>query len=435
MPPPNWPKGRWTLAFALILAIVGAERTSHAQAIDDDEEADDLPEGHPAMPAGHPGQGQPTAANPEVFEPPPDTEVEDPKLPPGTIVVELRNAENAPLPNTDITVGILHQSVAKGESREHKAATTDDRGMARIDGLEVGSGIAYRITVVSGPATFAALPFQLPATRGEQVTLHAYGVSQSLQDSVIVTQGILFAEVKDDRIQLEQVLTIFNVGKVAWVPDDVILKLPSAFTALSAQQGMSDQGIDSLDKVGGRLKGTFAPSGTSRPHEIQYRWQLPYSGEKEIEFDVGLPPHMARMRVMAGGTQGVKLTVTGFPDAQAKNDNQGARILVTERQAQKGVPFDSIHVKLEGLPTPGSGRIIATCLAGSGVLLGLGLGFGWGTKPRRPYRNKGARSRLLAEFLELEEARRAGNIGPKTYERARRELVDDLALTLDAEEA
>ena len=162
-----------------------------------------------------------------------------------------------------------------------------------MDGLEIGSGVAYRVTVARDGATFAALPFQLSAQRGKHVTLHVYAVTHNLLDSLVVLQGGLFAEVKDDRVQIEQVFTVFNLGKVAWVPDDVVIKLPPTFTALSAQQAMSDQGVDSVEKVGGRLRGTFAPG----KHDVQFRWQLPYSGEKEVDFEVGLPPHVAFMRV------------------------------------------------------------------------------------------------------------------------------------------
>ena len=46
--------------------------------------------------------------------------------------------------------------------------------------------------------------------------------------------------------------------------------------------------------------------------------------------------------------------------------------------------------------------------------------------------SKEHRARLLADLEELERARAAGDIGPKTYERARRELVDAIARTLAA---
>jgi hypothetical protein len=399
------------------------------QDMDGDEDEDEpLPPGHPAMPSGHPDTAQGNAKNPAMFEPPPDTETEDPNLPRGTLLVELRDASNAPLPNADLTIGIIHQSVAKGESREHKALTTDEHGVARLDGLEIGSGIAYRVSVVRDAATFAAMPFQLSASRGEHVTLHVYEVTRDIQEAVVIMGGVLFCEVKDDRIQIEQLLHVENHGKTAWVPDDVVMKLPANFTALSAQQMMSDLGVDSVDKVGGRLKGTFAPG----EHEVQFRWQIPYSGEKDVTFDVGLPPHTVHTRVMAGGSQGVKLVVTGFPDAQSTTDRQGGHLLVTEKQARPGDLLTTLHIKLEGLPTPGYGRVVATCLAGSGVLIGLGFAIGLGAKPEKKGREKSQRARLLAELLELEQAKVAGDIGPKTYERARRELVDAIARTVDS---
>jgi hypothetical protein len=392
----------------------------------DDDEEDTLPPGHPNVLTRDPEPAQ--QANPAVFTPPPDTEVDAPELPAGSILVELRDAENLSLARHEVTIGVLHQSVAKGESREHKSALTDDRGFARIDGLETGSGVAYRVTVATDGATFAALPFQLSAQRGKHVTLHEYAVSHSLQDSLVVFQGVIFVEVKDDRVQVEEMLSVFNVGKVAWVPDNVVMALPPTFTALSAQPSMSDQGVENLDKVGGRLHGTFAPGKA----DVQFRWQLPYSGEKAVDFEVGLPPHVAFMRVMAGGSHQVRLSVIGFPDAQSKTDARGARVLVTEKQARRNEPLDSLHLKIEGLPTPGPGRLVATALAGIGVILGLGLA--WGGKSARTGTSKGVRSRLLAELLELERGHRDGDIGPKTYETARRELMDAVARTLEPED-
>jgi hypothetical protein len=46
---------------------------------------------------------------------------------------------------------------------------------------------------------------------------------------------------------------------------------------------------------------------------------------------------------------------------------------------------------------------------------------------RRDRRNE--RARLLAELEDLERARLAGDVGPKTYESARRTLLDGIAKT------
>lgn len=386
----------------------------------DEDEDEPLPPGHPATTA-KPGTGAPG-----VFTPPSDTESEDITLPPGTIALELRDARNHALPETGVTLGILHQSVAKGESREHKAAISDMNGNARFDGLETGSSIAYRITVSTDGATFAALPFQLPAQKGMRVVLHVYPVSRDIQEASVVLQGVLFVEVKDDRLQIEEVFTVFNLGEVAWLAERVMMRLPNEFSALAAQQTMSDQGVDSIEKQGGQLHGTFAPGR----HEVQFRWQLPYSGENAVDFDVGLPPHVAAMRVLAGASRGSKLRVTGFPEAEPRADPQGRRVLLTEKQLRRDEPITDIHVSLDGLPTPGPGRIIATLLSGFIVTMGLAMALTRAGRASEITDDKSRRALLLAELAELVRARETEDVGLRTYERRRREIIDAIASTL-----
>src|SRR5580698_3738844 len=109
---------------------------------------DELPAGHPAVgstPHGH--AGAVGGSVPGVFEPPEDTEQPDPTLPPGTIVVELRDADDKPVSGVEITLGMLVNSVAKGDSRKHVQANSDAQGRARFDKLETASNIAYRVSV------------------------------------------------------------------------------------------------------------------------------------------------------------------------------------------------------------------------------------------------------------------------------------------------
>ncbi len=390
---------------------------------DDDGEEAPLPPGHPSTAAN---AAKPGAA-PGTFTPPPDTENEDGALAPGTVSIELRDPENEVVPGADLTLGMIHQSVAKGESREHKTSTTNSRGVALFTGLETGSGIAYRLSVPKDGATFAAMPFQLSAQKGMRVILHVYPVSRSIQEALIVMQGVLFIEVKDDRVQIEEAFTVFNLGKVAWVADGTLIRLPEVFTALSAQQTMSDQGVDSVERQGGRLHGTFAPGR----HEVQFRWQLPYSGDSAVDFEVGLPPHVAVMRVIAGAAHGSKLSVSGFPDAERRTDAQGQKLLLTEKQVRRDEPLASVHVTLSGLPTPGPGRVIATALAGLLVALGFSFAFGKTERPTAASSDKARRTQFLAEIVDLERARQEGVVGPKTYERRRRELIDAIASTIE----
>ncbi len=368
---------------------------------------------------------------PGMFNPPPDAVEEDATLPPGSFTAQILDPDDRPLPKTSVTIGILHNTVAKGESRQRVVREADDLGFVRMDSQETGSGVAYRISVSSDGATFAASPFNLPLMRGMRAKLHVYPVTRSLDEALVVMQAIVFAEMKDDRVQLQSALQIFNFGRVAWVPSEVYVELPENFTAFRANEEMTDKGVEAVDKKGARLHGTFGPGRS----DIEFRWQLPYSGEKDVSFEVGLPPHIAVGRVMTQASHGMTLTVPGFPAAEPRFDPEGQRLLVTEHQIQRDdAPLRRLRVTIGNLPTQGPGAKVAAGLAALGVLAGLGLAF----TQRRPWKakrelDKLERSQLLEELEELEAMHATGEIGPKTYERARRELIDLLARTLSKE--
>jgi hypothetical protein len=365
-----------------------------------------------------------------MFRPPDDSPVEDTTLGPGTIAVDLRDADDKPLVGEPVTLGILVQSVAKGEARSHRAQSTDDAGRATFGQLDTGTGVAYRVSVVREGATFAATPFQLPQGKSMRVPLHVYPVTRDIRKAFIGFEAIVYAELRDDRIQFQQAFRVYNIGKVAWVPDDVVLPLPEGFTALSAQQSMTDQGIDPIEKKGARLRGTFPPG----QHIIEYKWQLPWSGEKDVDVEIAMPPQVAVVRVMAAASEDMRLEVEGLPRAELRTDDNGQSVLVTERRMNRGEDaLGRLRVSLRDLPTQGSGRFFATGIAGATVVAGLVLALG--QKRKRDGREisgdaKSRRKQLLAELEELERARAAGDVGPTTYDAARARLIDAIARTL-----
>ncbi len=368
-----------------------------------------------------------------LFQAPPDVEEEDDKIPRGTINIEIRDAEDHPIPHAAITLGILHNTVAKGESREHKAVEANELGQAHFEGLATISGTAYRVTVPLDGATYGAPPFQLNPAKGMHVVLHVYPVVHDIKDALVVMQGVVYVEMKDDRIQIQQAFTIFNFGKVTWVPNDLVLPLGETFTALTSNTSMSDQGVDPVEKQGGRLHGTFGPGR----HDVEFRWQLPYAGEANADFEIGMPPHMAAARVMVGASQQMKLGVEGFPEPQANVDAQGNHILETQRELKReDGELKSIKISLRDIPVAGPARIIATAIAAFGVSLGLFYGASSGKRTgRSSASSKTERAQLLKELEDLEKGHAAGDIGPKTYERARREIIDAIAATLGKPDA
>lgn len=360
----------------------------------------------------------------QMFEPPEDGAVDDPSIPAGSIAAHIADADGRPMARTEVTLGILYNSVAKGESRKRVVSMTDDTGRARFDNLDSGSGVAYRVMVLRDGATFSAPPFVLNAKIGSRAVLHVYPVETDIEKTLVVAQSITYTEVKDDRVQIQQAYKIYNFGKSAWLPpSDLVIPLPPKFTAFTAQQGMTDVGVDSVPGKGLKLRGTFAPG----QHVIEFRWQLPYNGESDVRFDVGAPPHMAAARVMSPASKNMTLEVPGFPAPQPTSDGQGQRVLITELQLKReDKPVKSIAVAIGGLPTTGPGRWIASLLALGGLAYGVVLG---SKKPTKGDHKK-ERERLLADLEALERAHASGDVGPKTYERARRELVDDIARTL-----
>jgi len=355
-------------------------------------------------------------------EAPEDGALEDPTLPKGSIEVHIGDASGNPQPGTEVTLGIIYNSVAKGESRKRVTAKTDGAGKARFDNLDTGSGVAYRVMVLKDEATFSATPFQLGAKSGMRVLLHVYPVVRDIEQSLVVSQSMLYAEVKDDRVQVQQAFKIYNFGKNAWVPQDVIVPLPPEFTAFVAQQGMTDVGVDAVPKQGVRLRGTFPPG----QHVVEFKWQLPYAGEPEVRMTVGMTPHLAAARVIAPAARGMQLDVEGFETPRPTTDGMGQRALVSEKQLRRDdPPVKSVNVTLRGLPTEGPGKVIATFLAFCGVIAGVVLG----TKKPPARDTRGERQQLLTALEALEQERRDGIVGPKTYERARRELIDGIART------
>jgi hypothetical protein len=409
------------LALALLLCASNAFAADAGAPAPTDEAADD----EAAAPHGHAGHAH---GGSEMFDAPPDTTNENASLSTGTLDVAIVDPTGKPLPNTQVTLGILYTSIAKGESRKRVVAMTNERGVARFEHLESGSAVAYRPMVMSDGATFSAMPFRMPDEHGMDALLHVYPIVEDIETALVVTQSVLYAEIKDDRIQIQEAFKIYNFGKSAWVPKDLVVSLPENFTAFSSQQGMSDVGVDAVPKKGVRIRGTFGPG----QHVIEFRWQLPYEGEANVSFDVGTPPRMAASRVMVPASRDMKLEVDSYPAPQSTSDGSGQRMLLTERQFRRDeAPLKTVSVRIGGLPTEGPGKYLATLMATA--VLSLGLVFGTRRSEDTSRDVKGERSRALAELEDLERARQAGDVGPQTYEKERRRILDAIARTFASE--
>ena len=407
---------------------------------------DELPEGHPGvgdeLPEGHPNVGnnphgeahadddEPHGGRDGIFQAPPDSAIDDPSLPPGTIVVTIKDAENKPIPKASVVIGILESSVAKGDSRKRKAIDMDAEGTATVDGLSVGGGTSYRISTIRDGGSFASEPFTLSAKAGKRVVVHAYESSANVESVLVGMQAFVFVSLREDSLNVEHMFNIFNIGKTAWVPEQgsAAVKMPNPYKAFNASDAMADVKFAEGKDNEASLTGTIGPG----QNEANFRYHVPLQGSERQTIRIALPPKVGEVRVFseAGKTMGVE--VAGFPSAQKQRGRDGRKVWITARQAAQGEKgIRTLDITITGLPTPSPTRWIAVLCA----LIAVGLS---GTYLLRQGKDaevqddiRGelieARDALLGEFVTLEKLHRKGDIGPKTYKPLRLALLDALA--------
>jgi hypothetical protein len=343
------------------------------------------------------------------------------------VTVKLVDPAGKPLAGRSVHLGIVRQSVAEGETRDARDAVTDAEGVARFDGLQAGSKYNYRATVRSEPAEYASEPFSLREDMGQALVMHVYPVTRDIQKAMVGTRAFVMVEPRDDVFQIQVMLRVFNVGKVTWVPDDVVIELPRGAKAFNAEEGMDDTRAVAEGTTGARLVGTFSPG----QHDVSFRFQVPNEHDDSVEISIGrLPPHLAELRVIAQAAKGMSMEVSGMKPAVLEMGEDGQRMLTTGRQLKPGEPeMRDVSIRLTGIPTPSPGRWYALLLAGALAAAGVYVSTRDSDAKRGPAIKDvlDAREVLLAELVALERARKNERIGPRTYEKARNALVSALA--------
>lgn len=378
------------------------------------------PSPHGAMPPHGPMGGSPHGG------PQPNSEEQAPDLPRGSVEVLLVDGDERPIPDADLRLGILFQSIAEGESRTQRSAKTGPNGTARFDKLETGSNYAYRVTSRSGAAEYSSSPFNMRDT-GVRVTLHAYPVTSNPQEAVVGMRGFFYIETRDDVFQIETLFRVMNLGRKAWVPSDVIMTLPEGFKAFNAGENMKDTRFEAVEGRGARLLGTFPPG----QHDVSFRFQVPKPADETVAFNVRPLPRTAEMRVIAVSSKTMTMQVDGFETPQKGTGPSGDPVLVTRKLVSRGEPeVGAFTVVLSGLPVPSEGRwlVVAIALA-FGIVGALATAGKLKLVSTERLMSDRARARelLFVELVALSRAQKRGEVGPNAYERAYRLMVDALA--------
>lgn len=384
-----------------------------------------------ALPPGHPpiGDGAPARMGPAGAPPISD----DGALPAGSVVISVRNAAGQPVPNTELIVQVTRKTVAEGESRSERTLRTGPDGTARLDALSVGSDFIYQARAKYSAVEYGSPAFQLPPMAGKRISIQVYDATPDMDAPPVGVDSFIALEPREEFLQVEQLLRFVNPGQQTWLAAEIVVPLEPGYRAFTAEEDQGDIRISNVEGRGYRITGFARPGMT----EASFRYQIPYGGSDTARFTSFMPPRVAHVRIVSAATGSMKMRVEGMPEPQLMRGDEGQRMLVTDRYVSAGDnQLDLATISIHGLPTPGPARWYAVAIAAGAVLIGLFLA----TKPsdrdseaeeRADARR--ARSLLLEELAALEEGRKSGEIGPKTYEHTRRNLIDSLARLIAVE--
>lgn len=396
---------------------------------------------HAALPPGHP----PTAADPHAGAEiqraaVPQTFAEEaPGLAPGVVLVRVVNAAGDPQPEALVRLGAMRD----GDRDTPREARTDNNGVARFEGLDRGSGIAYRASTEREGARFGAMPFQLGARSGYRVQLVRHEVEHGGR-AVLLWDARVELRFKDDRIVVVHRYRVANLSGLAlpgdpphptaYVPQPGLrFGLPAGYTAFQAAPSMDDLRLNAEGDVA-ILQGSVAPT-VDQPVEVTWQYHVPIRGG-DVSLEMSLPLPLVNATLASEAPRGLSMEVEGMPAAE-RRVSQGENILITGVNRQPNDPaVRSFRIHLRGIPAAaGPERTVAAVIAGALVLGALGLAVRRRKAPgggRDRAELEAERDRILAEMRALVGLRETGEVGPETYARRRRELALWLAATLRA---
>jgi hypothetical protein len=348
-------------------------------------------------------------------------------------VVALRDALEQPLADVSFDLAILHQSIARGDSRERRTATTDADGLATFTGLEFGTAHVYRVVAKRGEASFDTGDFTLSDKFGIRAALHLYESSSDRDEVGILGRSNVSVTLKEDVLVFEYQVSYLNRSPLAWVANER-MKMPAGFKAFNSPDGMSPKLVPTDDAV--LLQGTVPPGET----QIAYRFHVPMETDGTQTVALPMLPNMAAVGLGMEASSKMTVSLEGFPKAERRTDQSGKSFLMVKKQispedyvAGRFLPAPSLTVT--GLPSRPWASFLAAALALSTAAGGL---LYLTSRKKAPGLTKEAREDLveartvlLAEFVELERARAAGTVGPRTYEKLKQAMLDALAGILE----
>lgn len=388
----------------------------------------------PAAPAPARPPRTPTSfASPHGARGQPPRVMPAPDLPFGDIEVRVSSRNMELIEGRKVELHVSRQSIERGNTETTLEATTDFRGVVSFPGQGTESDFVYKVTVVSGDARFSSSQFQFRNAEngGIRVAVPIMEATTELAGLLVMSRGVIVIVPQDDLFSADVIWRIENFGDVAWLPKNVSFELPEGFRALNIREVPGDLRIERDGDERVKLVGTVAPG----QHDLMFRMHLPTQGKSTQTFSFPSGVNMGQLRVFLDSSPTMDLKVEGFTTPEETRNPEGQRRLVVSREfiTEKVRAPERIQVEITGIPTPPGGKNIAVGVAAVLALSGIGVS----VRRRRTARPavaelskedlERASNLLLEELIALEQAFQQGNIGRKTHDQARRQLLEAFA--------
>ncbi len=371
-------------------------------------------------PPGHPPVNHPMAAAERSWMSPlPNRSAPDATLAKGTIVVEVRDERGNPLPGAEVGLVTMFASIAQGDRQNLQKSRADANGQVTFAGLDSSVRNSYGIQVQRDGATYSLAPFRLAET-GHRAVVHTYPVTSSMQQAFVGIQVLSSLALRGGHFEIQAMYRVMPLNRMTFRPENLRFELPEGARAFDTGE-QSDEGKVVIEDGYVALAGHFPPG----QNEVAYTYQIDHENAETRVIDFGLPPHVTNLVIVVEKTPGLSLSIPGF-DIQETTHENNKKIFVARKTLQAGEPpLSQLKVELRGLPTIGPGRWYAS---GAALLIGLGgLGLALSRSGQSREESERDRSRarrvLLDEMVLLERAFAAEEIGPRTYEQTKREIL------------
>lgn len=334
----------------------------------------------------------------------------DARLGAGVVEVKVVDGDDKPLAKLDVT---LAHGTMEGERKDEKHAATDERGVARFEGLAATPADGYLASVARDGAPTDSKWFKLPPASGALVALRAAAVTRDPKVLSLGRQSHLIVEVRDDDVQVVENLVVENASASPYDPGKEGFKLPLAEGAEGAQLG--PEAPPSLTVAGATAtwRGVLPPGETN----LTVAFTIPtHDGAVEIRETV--PLAMDSLALIVEHYDGMVIDGAGL---QKEERSMGGRnFWMVRGPAVKG--GDAFTLRLSGLPHRSTvGRDLAVAMAA--LIAAWGIGWSWTRRGNPVSRGKleQRRDELLDKLAALDGAGPRGKAA-----KAREELLTKL---------